>query len=164
MRVAWTAVSTVPWPLIMITGRWAKRWRMVRSPSMPSMPGSQMSSSTRSTSFSSSSCSPSSAEPAVSGAKPSSPRMPERVSRMAASSSMMRMVSGMMGCGVGDSRGAAAGQGVRRASYQGYSGSSTVKTVPVGWLSRQRMVPPCSLTMVWAMARPSPVPDLRVEK
>ena len=63
-----------------------------------------------------------------------------------------------------EQRGAAAGNGFSGASYQGWSGSSTVKTVPVGWLSRARMVPPCSLTMVWAMARPSPVPDLRVEK
>jgi len=75
----------------MITGR-SKRCLINFRASRPSMPGIQMSRRIRLISFSSSSCNPSSAEAAASGMKPSSVRMPESASRMAASSSMIRIV------------------------------------------------------------------------
>ena len=45
-----------------------------------------------------------------------------------------------------------------------FIGISIVKTVPLGTLSRTRKEPMCSLMILFAMARPSPVPSLFVEK
>ena len=47
-RVALTAVSTVPWPEIMITGRSGERFLTRSSTARPSMPGSHTSNSIRS--------------------------------------------------------------------------------------------------------------------
>ena len=90
--VARTAVSMVPWPLIITTGRLGQVRCISSRISTPSRPGIAMSSSTRSGGFSPrSSARAASPSGASAGEKPSSESMPASERRMLASSSTIRM-------------------------------------------------------------------------
>jgi len=52
----------------------------------------------------------------------------------------------------------------KKRTHQNQAGSSMTNLAPWGWLSLIEISPLCSSTMLWAMARPRPVPELFLEK